>query len=1183
MYRSSARTAPLLATSIAVIAALSLPAVAAAAPRGPTRTAGGLIAFGAPQLPNGATSLGAMSPTARLTVGIVLEPRDPAALNALVDAVSTRSSPLFRHYLRRGTFAARFGPSSGSIARSERYFSNAGLSVLGLSSNHLLLEVGGSVARFEGAFRTELDSVRLRGGTIGRATASGISMPSNVAAGIAAVVGLDQLSRLRGLTLPQRGAPAAARRVATSFVSPPRVAPRAPAACPAATWAAQTYDGITDSEVAQAYGADGLYRAGDFGAGQTIAVFELEPFAMSDLRAFDGCYFGAAYRPRVQVVPVDGGAGIGFGSGEASTDVEILTALAPAADLKVYEAPNTDYGLIDEYDAIVSDDTAQLVSTSWGECEQDALQTDPGQLVAEHVLFEQAAAQGQTVFAASGDNGSDDCGVQPDYAPAVSVDDPASQPDVVGVGGTSPLSVAQPPKEKVWNDGFTGGGSGGGVSTLWAATPWQRSAIANKSNASSCHATSGLLCRGVPDVSAFADERAGITIYYGGEQGDPWFTLGGTSIAAPTWAAMLAEVNDSAACRASPRTAHGVGFVAPLLYDVASNPTDYDAGFTDVTMGNNDISDATGMRYAAGPGYNLATGLGTPELTPAPGVAGPGLADSLCAIAQGNDSPRVVSVTPSAGPVSGGTTFTITGSGFAAGGRPDVRSVNFGTSPATFRVVSDTEITGTTRPDTDTANSGLSSLNGRTGIVQVSITKSDGSVALGPRFTYRAIRGGRDAPVVFHVGPTGGRGAGGTRVVVYGSDFLGATRVTFGGRRAAFHVVSDTELVATSPPAAEVRCAVDDPSALGLCQAQVVVTGASGAKSTPATIFPPFMGNLSENAEGAVLVPPRCRCEAYPSVSEFDYVTHLRLTRVVTPSGRPFENDPYGSWDTLTLRGVGFNILTVNWVDVGPPNLVDSQDEGNINYVGRGTVLQMSAPADPTPSDRLNRTTIELDTIAGASNAKFLYFGPIQEVDSVSTEVVSTTGGQTVVLHGGGFVGADQVMWESPDPTVLEVNQPNGFHVDSDRELTLTVPPLAPGSYQLVVCGAYGCGGAGPTGSLASDTISANAPGMAVVTSAEQGRRTPAGGVAGGTTFELQGTNFGPIAQVVVEFVNQDGAAVDATAVSAGPPPTDPGATETILVTSPPALDGYPVTDWVVLTGADGSSGLNNAAVFAYG
>ena len=153
--------------------------------------------------------------------------------------------------------------------------------------------------------------------------------------------------------------------------------------------------------------------------------------------------------------------------------------MAPGADIDVYEAPNTTFGGLDEYSAIINNDADQIVTSSWGVCEQLAQLAEPGLQEAENTLFQQAAAQGQTVLGAAGDTGDDSCNEDRYLEPpagqnVLSVLDPASQPYVVSVGGTTIDDATQPPSEHVWNDGAEWGAGGGGISESWEMPSWQQ-------------------------------------------------------------------------------------------------------------------------------------------------------------------------------------------------------------------------------------------------------------------------------------------------------------------------------------------------------------------------------------------------------------------------------------------------------------------------------------------------------------------------------------------------------------------------------------------------------------------------------------------------------------------------------------------------------------------------------------
>jgi hypothetical protein len=186
----------------------------------------------------------------------------------------------------------------------------------------------------------------------------------------------------------------------------------------------------------------------------------------------------------------------------------------------------------------------------------------------------------------------------------------------------------------VWNGGVTIGASGGGVSSFWAMPSYQSAnasalhVIGPASSGSTCSARSGF-CREVPDVSADADPATGYVIYWsgGGPTQNPWQVVGGTSGAAPAWAALIALANASSACNGAP-----IGFADPGLYNAAASA--YGSDFHDPTSGTNDMTGTNGGQFAAGPGYDMATGLGSPN--------GSALATGLCsdAVALANPGPQ---------------------------------------------------------------------------------------------------------------------------------------------------------------------------------------------------------------------------------------------------------------------------------------------------------------------------------------------------------------------------------------------------------------------------------------------------------------------------------------------------------------------------------------------------------------
>jgi subtilase family serine protease len=449
-----------------------------------------------------------------------------------------------------------------------------------------------------------------------------------------------------------------------------RPAASGPKACAAAAQAASDYGAFTAAQLAGYYGMASLYKLGDLGKGVRVALAEFEPDSAGDIAAYKSCY---GLRTSISYTTVDGGAGSGSGSGEAALDIEDLAGLAPDVAIDVYQAPNgTDTDTYDLYKAIINSGKNQVISTSWGLCELDS---DSPLLTSEQTLFEQAATQGETVLAASGDFGSTAC--LPDETvndSSLSVSDPASQPYVVGVGGTSIGKAGQ----TVWNNSsFNNGAGGGGLSAIWCMPNYQyRPTIPGLISADShtnaqCPSASKRYVREVPDVSADANPETGYTVYYDGV----WTAIGGTSAAAPLWAAIAALTDASPFCRYYGSGAAGVR--AEGLYAIAGANHRYIYGrpaeiLADVTRGNNDYTPSgySGGRYPATKGYDMASGLGTPLVSgrTASGAASnfyPGLTAAMCQEYRtrlGRTTIRRIS--PDAGPSGRARTVTITGTGF---------------------------------------------------------------------------------------------------------------------------------------------------------------------------------------------------------------------------------------------------------------------------------------------------------------------------------------------------------------------------------------------------------------------------------------------------------------------------------------------------------------------------------------
>ena len=514
---------------------------------------------------------------------IQLVQQHAASLPGFIASLYDTASANYHHFLTPTSYAKLFGASATTIRDVRNYLRGFGLTIGTLSTSHVLVHVSGPTTAIARAFDTPVETVRTTGGALVAQFARPATLPQSVASEVQSVVGLSSVAT---------PAPALAPSHASSHVA---IATSCSAAGTAGT-TPNALGGYPATVQAQLYGLSGEYANGDTGVGQTIAAYELGLYDQADLATYFSCY---GLSPAINPINVDGGPSGGY-SEEATIDVEEAAALAPGAAIDVYQGPNNGSSPIDVYQQIADDNTATIVTTSWGICENDPT----GSVNSEQPIFEQMAAQGQTVVAAAGDSGSSDCANNPDgYTPtSLAVDDPASQPLVTGVGGLSVTSTS-PVAETVWNDGSSGGAGGGGKSAVWSRPAWQNAPGITAANT----------MRMVPDLSTMADPNTGFIEYYTGTAtgtvrcrqvcSTGWSSIGGTSIGAPLVSALVAVAAQVCA------TAR-LGFINPQLYAMASEGV----GFTDVTTGNNNVYGAGG--YSAGVGYDMASGLGSPDGTP---------------------------------------------------------------------------------------------------------------------------------------------------------------------------------------------------------------------------------------------------------------------------------------------------------------------------------------------------------------------------------------------------------------------------------------------------------------------------------------------------------------------------------------------------------------------------------------
>ena len=414
---------------------------------GPSAAVGGpaskvRLASLAPRVPVGAARLGALASSSRLTITIALRPSHTDRLAALLHDLYDPASPRYEHFLAPGEFSRQFGPSPAAVDAVTSWLHTEGLhdtSVQGMA-----VHASGAARDITRALGVSFSRYRLSPESTGYIASAAPLLPRAVAADITSIVGLSDTVRLHSsLDVAPTNRTRGERSPAAG--DPQVTAPAATAGCVAArTFAGDKF--WTPAQISSLYGVNSLFAGGLTGKGKSIALVEFAPSIATDTKSFLTCF---GLNNKVTVVPVAGGSPADpQGSIEAEVDIQEAAAQAPGASILSYEAPNTGAGEYDVYNAIVSDDRAQVVSTSWGDCESDVA-TAGTFIDAMATIFQQAAAQGQSVFAASGDTGSEGCYDGSSTTTSLDVDHPASDPYVTAVGGTS---LVKPGSEPVWND-----------------------------------------------------------------------------------------------------------------------------------------------------------------------------------------------------------------------------------------------------------------------------------------------------------------------------------------------------------------------------------------------------------------------------------------------------------------------------------------------------------------------------------------------------------------------------------------------------------------------------------------------------------------------------------------------------------------------------------------------------------
>jgi len=555
-------------------------------------------------------------------VSIALKLHDTDNLAAFINSTITAGDPHFHRFLTVDQFTARYSPSVAEVNQVRAKLEAAGIHVTGVTANRLVIKATATVSALNGYFGVSIHEFSNAGQRFHAPTASA-SIPTEIGGSVIGVAGLSTEAKftthkrsvqdLLG-TQPQSQLPAPDSGTGTGVPQQ-----------------------FTVGDVAQLYQVQPLYRAGFKGRGRTVGIATLATFDQADAYAYWD-QIGLQVKPnRITEVAVDGGAGTD-GADETTLDVQQSGGLAPQAKIIVYEGPNTDQGFLDVFVQAVVDNQVDTLSSSWGLPE---ILTTPGIPEAENQVFMEAAAQGISIFASSGDSGAYDVnGLLPYgvYSDILTVDDPCSSPYVTAAGGTTIATTLHllhgdvvVPKDRPWawdylqnyltanygadfyfNNYFPVGG-GGGVSLDWFVPRYQqhvrgvmRSApgqslfyYPNYPDLSGAQdlidLPAGFPGRNVPDVSLNADPFTGYLLYFQGAWEAGW---GGTSFVAPQLNGIFSVISQSVGGR--------LGFLNPDLYRGAKQ-----GGYNGSHSEFNDITTADNLFYKGVRGYDPATGIGT--------------------------------------------------------------------------------------------------------------------------------------------------------------------------------------------------------------------------------------------------------------------------------------------------------------------------------------------------------------------------------------------------------------------------------------------------------------------------------------------------------------------------------------------------------------------------------------------
>ncbi|EHO50025.1 S53 family peptidase [Lentilactobacillus kisonensis] len=562
-----------------------------------------------------------VSPNKYVYLDVVLKPRNEGQLSDKVYAVNTPGNSEFKQFYTPAKFQSEFGQPAPVVGQYKPFFKKYHLKSQSFS-NGLIIKVSGKVKNVNKAFSTNIQSAKYHSNPVQFSKKKPV-MPAKLANNVLTVL---------GITTIKQGLGALAKKQGDSSKVKAKYAP---------------------SKFAKHYQLQSLYGKGYEGQGQTLGIISFADVNKRDPEHFWNSEKINTKSNRISVKKIGSPTSLAtndaIGKLETTFDIEQSGAIAPQANIRVYQANFSDVGLVNAYSTAFEENRASSLSMSWGLSEylthylktQRLLTPVYGQVL--NTVMAQGALQGISTFVSSGDTGAYNRGIGAKLGP-ISLPNystygtfPADNPWVTATGGTTlPFSKKlgdginiSVDKERAWGGDYMFkafaknrklflsnvsayqamlAGGGGGISHLYGTPQYQQGVPGvNTFNARSY--ISNLMQprmnpvlvsgtdygRNFPDVSANADPMTGYQVYSGGK----WLVMGGTSAVAPQFNGATAVINSGKGSR--------MGFWNPQIYQLAQ-----DKDKTPFTVLDSD-SNNSNLYYVGQPGkiYNQATGLGT--------------------------------------------------------------------------------------------------------------------------------------------------------------------------------------------------------------------------------------------------------------------------------------------------------------------------------------------------------------------------------------------------------------------------------------------------------------------------------------------------------------------------------------------------------------------------------------------